>query len=280
MFDAKSLLNMVLGAGQQSGGLGGVVGQVLGGLQGKAQDAAQGAQNAAGGMQANLGDAINQAKQAIQTGNYAGLADQAKSMLQGNAGGILAGGLAGLALGTKSGRSILGTAVKLGGVALIGGLAYKAYQNYSQGKPLTSLGEPVAAAPQGSGFAEGDGDDNARALLMLRSMIAAAAADGVIDDTERARILGNLKQAGLDDEAASFIDEEMANPLDAAGLAGLSSSAETSAQIYTAARLAIDPDMADEQSFLADLAGGLELDAELVAHIDAAAASVMDSQPA
>jgi uncharacterized membrane protein YebE (DUF533 family) len=72
----------------------------------------------------------------------------------------------------------------------------------------------------------------------------------------------------------------MANPLDAAGLAGLSSGAEAAAQIYTAARLAIDPDTADEQSFLADLAGGLELDAELVAHIDAAAASVMDSQPA
>jgi uncharacterized membrane protein YebE (DUF533 family) len=310
MFDAKSLLNMVLGAGQQAGqqgglggmignvlgglqgqaqqagqsaqgaagGLGGMLGNVLGGLQGKAQDAAAGAQNMAGGLQGNLNDAVAQAQEAIRTGNYAGLAEQAKGFLQGNAGGIALGGLAGLALGTKGGRSILGTAAKLGGVALVGGLAYKAYQNYQAGKPLASFGEPVLAAPTGSGYAEGDGDDNERALLMVRAMIVAAAADGEIDDTERARILGNLKQAGLDDEASGFLDQEFANPLDAAGLAQMSSSPEMAAQIYTAARLAVDPDMEEEQTFLADLASNLQLEAELVAHIDAAAASVMESQ--
>jgi uncharacterized membrane protein YebE (DUF533 family) len=311
MFDAKSLLNMVLGAGQQAGqgglggalgnvmaglqqsagqaaqgaqgaagGLSGMVGQVLGGLQGRAQDAAQGAQTAAGGMQANMNDAIAQAREAVQTGNYAGLAEQAKALLQNNAGGLFAGGLAGLALGTRGGRSILGTAAKLGGIALIGGLAYKAYQNYQAGKPLTSFGEPVAAAPQGSGFAEGDGDDQDRALLMVRSMIAAAAADGEIDDAERARILGNLKQAGLDDEASSFLELEFANPLDASGLVQLSSTPEIAAQIYTAARLAIDPDNGHEQSFLSDLSAGLGLDTELVAHIDAAASSVTESRGA
>jgi uncharacterized membrane protein YebE (DUF533 family) len=317
MFDAKSLLNMVLGAGQQgaqsgqaaqgglggvigsvlsglqgqagqaaqgaqgaAGGLSGMLGQVMGGLQDKAQDAAQGAQQAAGGMQANLNDAIAQAKEAVQTGNYASLAEQAKAMLQNNAGGIPAGGLAGLALGTRGGRSVLGAAAKLGGVALIGGLAYKAYQNYQEGKPLTSFGEPVHAAPQGSGFAEGDHDDQERALIMLRAMIAAAAADGEIDDAERARILGNLKQAGLDDEAAGYLDQEFANPLDAGGLAGLSSTPEVAAQIYTAARLVIDPDTEEEQTFLADLSASLGLEADLVTHIDAAAASVVESQRA
>jgi uncharacterized membrane protein YebE (DUF533 family) len=313
MFDAKSLLNMIMGAGQQAGqqgaqgglggmignvlgglqgqaqqagqaaqgaagGLGGMMGSVLGGLQGKAQDAAQGAQTMAGGMGNDINDAVAKAKEAIQSGNYAGLADQAKSMLQNNAGGLLAGGLAGLVLGTGAGRSILGSAAKLGGVALVGGLAYKAYQNYQAGKPLASFGEPVLAAPAGSGFAEGDGDDNAKALLMVRAMIAAAAADGEIDDAERARIMGNLKQAGLDDEASGFLDEEFANPLDASGLVQMASTPEMAAQIYTAARLAVDPDTEGEQTFLADLASGLSLDTELVAHIDAAAASVMESQ--
>ncbi len=311
MFDAKSLLNMIMGAGQQAGqqgglggmignvlgglqgqaqqagqaaqgaagGLGGMMGSVLGGLQGKAQEAAQGAQTAAGGMGNDLNAAVAKAKEAIQTGNYAGLAEQAKGFLQGNAGGIALGGLAGLALGTGAGRSILGSAAKLGGVALVGGLAYKAYQNYQAGKPLASFGDPVLAAPAGSGFAEGDGDDNAKALLMVRAMIAAAAADGEIDDTERVRIMGNLKQAGLDDEASGFLDEEFANPLDAAGLVQMSSTPEIAAQIYTAARLSVDPDTDGEQTFLADLASGLSLDSELVAHIDAAAASVMQSQP-
>jgi uncharacterized membrane protein YebE (DUF533 family) len=314
MFDAKSLLNMVLGGGQQAGqgaqgGIGGMIGNVLsglqnqagqagqaaqgaaggladragqafGGLQGKAQEMAQGAQGMAGNMAGDMNAAIARAKEAVQTGNYAGLAEQAKQMLQNNAGGILAGGLAGLALGTKGGRSILGTAVKLGGVALVGGLAYKAYQNYQEGKPLTSFGEPVAAAPQGSGFAEGDGDDHDRALLMLRAMIAAAAADGVIDNAERSRIFSNLKQAGLDDEASSFLDNEFRNPLDAQGLVDMASTAEVAAQVYTAARLAIDPDTHDEQVFLSNLAAGLGLEADLVAHIDAAAASVVQSQGA
>ena len=45
------------------------------------------------------------------------------------------------------------------------------------------------------------------------------------------------------------------------------------AQVYAAARLAIDPDTAEEQDFLAALAGALALEPSLVAHIDAAAAS-------
>jgi uncharacterized membrane protein YebE (DUF533 family) len=296
MFDAKSLLNMVLGAGQQAGqgaqgGIGGMIGNVLsgiqnqagqaaGGLQGRAQEMAQGAQNMAGGMAGDMNAAIAQAKEAIQSGNYAGLADQAKQMLQNNAGGILAGGLAGLALGTKGGRSILGTAVKLGGVALVGGLAYKAYQNYYNSKPLAGPGEAVLAAPQGSGYAEGDADDNERALTMVRSMVAAAYADGVIDKAEKARIMGNLQQAGLDDEAKAFLQQELANPMSPADLAGLSTSAEMTVQIYTAARLAIDPDTQEEQDFLAELAGALQLDPALVSHIDAAAASVVQSRTA
>ncbi len=279
MFDAKSLLSMVMGAGQQmsQGGQGGMLGNLLGGLQQKPSDAGTAVQNTPGQTGLNLQDAMAQARQAIQTGNYAGLAEQAKALIGNNAGGLMTGGLAGLALGSKSGRSLLGTAATLGGVALVGGLAYKAFQNYQAGKPLTQIGEPVVAAPQGSGYAEGDSNDQEKALLMLRAMIAAAASDGEIDAVEHQRILGNLKQAGLDDEAAAFIDEEMGSPLDAASLATLSTSPEMGAQIYTAARLAVDPDQKAERTFLRTLAANLDLEPELVAHIDAAAVSVMQS---
>ena len=50
-------------------------------------------------------------------------------------------------------------------------------------------------------------------------------------------------------------------------------SPELAAQIYTAARIAINPDNAAEKDFLAGLAGSLGLDAELVANIDAAASA-------
>jgi uncharacterized membrane protein YebE (DUF533 family) len=290
MFDAKSLLNMVLGAGQQamqggqaSGGMAGGIGGILSNVLGQAtQGMQQGAQDlgkATGVNTAGLGDKFSQ-----MTGGRSAedLLAQAKEMIGNNQGlaAAAAAGIGGLLLGTSGGRGLIGSAAKLGGLALIGGLAYKAVQNYQAGKPLLTAGAAIAAAPQGSGYAEGDSDDQERALLMVRSMIAAAAADGEIDDAERARILGNLKQAGLDDEASTFLDDEFANPLDAAGLVQLSSSPEMAAQIYTAARLAVDPDTNDEQNFLADLSAGLELDAELVAHIDAAAAGIMESQAA
>ena len=52
------------------------------------------------------------------------------------------------------------------------------------------------------------------ALLALKAMIAAAKADGQIDQRERERILGKLKDAGADDETREFVAKEAAAPLD------------------------------------------------------------------
>ena len=104
-------------------------------------------------------------------------------------------------------------------------------------------------------------------------MIAAASADGVVDAKERAAILGNLRNAGLGAEAADFIQAELANPADISVLAEGISSPEMAAQVYAAARLAIDPDTADEKAFLVALANELSLEKGLIAHIDAAASS-------
>src|SRR5690554_627575 len=54
--------------------------------------------------------------------------------LKGAGGGALAGGLAALLLGTKSGRKLGGTALKLGGIAAVGALAYKAYSDWQASK--------------------------------------------------------------------------------------------------------------------------------------------------
>ncbi len=42
------------------------------------------------------------------------------------------------AAGTRGGREVTGSLVRLGGLAAIGGLAYKAVRNYQEGKALTS----------------------------------------------------------------------------------------------------------------------------------------------
>lgn len=279
MFDAKKLLDMLVQSGSQAGsaasGLGGVLGQV-GSVVGQAL-------NQASSGVSQISSQVDQATQVSQrTGDLvrqttgqspADLVARAKGLVAKNpmVTGAALGGLAAVLLGTGGGRAVVGSVARMGGLALIGGLAYKAYQNYSAGKPLLDLGNAasdVAANPPQ--IADASQDD---ALRMVRVMIAAASADGVVDDSERAAILGNLKAAGLDDEAASFIDHEFANPADIATIAEGISDPNKAAQLYAAARLAIDPDTDDEKAFLAALAQGLSLDVGLVAHIDAAAQS-------
>src|SRR4029077_13194753 len=108
-----------------------------------------------------------------------------------------------------------GSAVKLGSLARIGGLAYKAYQNYQQGQPVLTGAkaqqQALLAAPPGSGFEPG-AVTNDHGILLIRAMIAAAAADGRIDEKEQQKILGGLKQASLGGAAQQFLAREIANP--------------------------------------------------------------------
>ena len=188
--------------------------------------------------------------------------------------GAALGGLGALILGTGAGRALAGSAVRLGGLALIGGLAYKAYQNYQQGlpplggKPPTQQG--LIAAPKGSGF-EPDAVTHESAVLYIRAMIAAAAADGRIDAKEQQKILGGLQQAGMNEAAQQFLSNEISNPATVEDLAAAVSSPQDAVQVYTAARVAVDVDSDEEHEFLAQLAEALGIDAKLAAQVDAAA---------
>jgi uncharacterized membrane protein YebE (DUF533 family) len=185
------------------------------------------------------------------------------------------GGLGALVLGTGAGRSLAASAAKLGGLALIGGLAYKAYQNYQQGKPILPGGRPgetqaLAAAPNGSGFEPGVVSDEA-ARRYIRTMIAAAAADGRIDAAEQQKILGGVRQAGIERAAQQFLAAEINNPATAAELAAGVNSPEEAVQVYTAARVAMDLDTNEEHELLSSLAEALGIDDNLAAQVDAAA---------
>jgi uncharacterized membrane protein YebE (DUF533 family) len=67
----------------------------------------------------------------------------------------VAGGLAAVLLGTSTGRSMAAGAVKLGGIAGLGGIAYKAFSNWQQSKHLREgvpgLEQLTAPTPTGSG---------------------------------------------------------------------------------------------------------------------------------
>ena len=190
--------------------------------------------------------------------------------------GAALGGLGALILGTGAGRALAGSAARLGGLALIGGLAYKAYQNYQQGlpplggKPPTQQG--LIAAPKGSGF-EPDAVTHDSAVLYIRAMIAAAAADGRIDAREQQKILGGLQQAGMNEAAQQFLSKEINNPATVEDLAAAVSSPQDAVQVYTAARVAVDVDNDEEHEFLGHLAEALGIDDKLAAQVDDAARS-------
>ena len=271
----------------QSGGLGGGLEDMLRKLQGQVSGGGQG-----GGLMDILGQVLGQATSGVKegaqrvddatgasarmkqaTGQSPGdMLEQLKELVRQNQVGAAAtaGGLGAVVLGSKTGRAMAGKAIKLGGLALIGGLAYKALQNYQSGRPLISGATDVAAAPAGSGF-EPQAVTQDSALLYIRGMIAAAAADGRIDEAEQAKLMGSLQQVGINAEAEAFLAQELNNPATAEDLAAQVKTQEEAVQLFTAARLAVDLDNQQEHDFLVQLASALGLDGKLASHIDAAA---------
>ena len=110
--------------------------------------------------------------------------------------------------------------------------------------------------------------DDRKALLLIRAMIAAAAADGRIDDEERGRILFSLEQAGADAEDRRFVEQELAAPKPLDALLGEVRDQETAEQVYLASEMAIEIDSAAERSYLQYLAARLNLDPERVAALN------------
>lgn len=189
---------------------------------------------------------------------------------------IATGAIAAILLGTGPGRALAGTALKMGGLAAVAGLAYTAYQNYQAGNKPGDDGAEIFPPPSDTAFdprlaPQGENDF---ALVLVRAMIASAKADGQIDEEERKHIGDKLKLSGFDGESEAFLVAEMEKPID---IDELVASARTDAQkveIYAASRLAIDPDTHAEHGYLRLLAGRLKLPQALVDHVEATIANV------
>ena len=180
--------------------------------------------------------------------------------------------IAGVLLGTDGGRKVTGSALKLGGLAAIAGLGYQAYKNYRDGQnpaETARAGTPeLLPPPADSGF-HPEAVSTDFALILVRAMIAASRADGHIDDAERARIVDKLKVSGLGADAAQFLQDELAHPVDLDAIVSAATTEEQRVELYTASRLAIEPETRAERGYLDLLAGRLGLADALVDHIEA-----------
>lgn len=265
---AQSGLGRASGGGG-AGGLGGILSQVLGG-----GGAASGGLGGAGGGLGGLGGLLQ------------GL---------GAGGGGLGGILGGLAGGGQARGGGLGSGLGGGLMAVIATIAMQALQNRGGGggglggllgglgglgdAPPTAPAAPVAAPGVGGGsgggfldMADSVGSSGGQAAPLigqdtahriLRTMIAAAAADGTIDQNEAAAIQGQLGEE--DEEERAFIENELNNPATPDQLAAGVSGPQEAAQVYTAALLTVTLDSPEESRFLKQLALALKLDAQTIA---------------
>lgn len=230
-------------------------------------------------------------------GNLLG-GEEGKAAAKGAFGGSMAGGLAGTVLGNvltgKGGKKLGKRAVQLGGLAVVGGVAYAAWKHYNNrdagGRPQPANAEaaltpppadsgylPPSAYPAAQPAAQlpaPDPQQNDLSLLLLRAMISAAKADGQIDSDEQRRIFERLGDADLDAEARAFLFDELGKPLDLEAVVQGVDRPEVAAEVYAASLLAIEVDSPAERGYLQMLSGRLGLEDGLARQIEAEVAAV------
>lgn len=252
------------------------------------QGGSQGASPGQGGFGATGGSQMPggaQIKDMIGRG-LAGLPTGSGSGMGGLAGGAAAGGVIALLMGSKKARKMGGKALTYGGMAVVGGLAYKAWSDYKanqqagvqQGGAQGTLqqGSPVSvpqlpAPPAGSAFdlaSQRDAEGADMRLTLVRAMISAANADGHIDQNEHAQIQQQIQTMELAADEKAFLFDQLNAPSDPIAIARLSGGEEQSAEIYLASALALDVDTPEEQRYLERLADALHLPAALRAELD------------
>jgi len=210
-------------------------------------------------------------------------------MPTGLVGGAAAGGLVALLMSNKKARKMGGKALKYGGLAAVGGLAYKAWSDHKasqQGVP-TPPPQPtpndaafnVAPPPANSAFDvtqqhDRQGDD--MRLTLIRAMISSAKSDGHIDAAENAVIQQQIQSMDLAADEKVFLFDQLSAPSDPIAIARLSGSDEQAAEIYVASALAVDPDTPEEKRYLDRLADALLLPTDLRQQLDMQASRVVD----
>ncbi|WP_244481022.1 DUF533 domain-containing protein [Methylobacterium sp. Leaf102] len=164
-------------------------------------------------------------------------------------------------------RTGLAATAALGGLALVVGLAAKALKDAPAKEPAGKRPDPAEAAGATPFDHITVGEDEAR--TMLRAMVAATLADGLVDAGERKRLDDALSAAGIEADGRRWLEAELADPADVDDIAERATNPEQAARIYAAARLAIDPDTLQERKFLQDLAEALDLPVEATERLEA-----------
>ncbi len=188
-------------------------------------------------------------------------------------GGAVVGGILGLLLGGKKMKKMAKGVIGYGGAAAAGAMAYKAYENWQQGKaaataPVATQADYGHVDPRFLPDAAPAANGQPFQLVLIRAMIGAAKADGHIDAQEQKVLFEQVEKLGLDAESKAFVFDALTQPVDIAAIAASAKGIEQATELYLISRIAIDVDHPAERAYLQALGHKLNLPVELMAHLD------------
>ena len=204
--------------------------------------------------------------------------------------------LGGLLMGGSRRRSGLGTLISSGAALGLAGVAMEAVEHFMEKSKTSTSGLPHSGPPPiqttapsqpplppgvstpppppGATFSSSppppppastsqEGIDaiksSKEAVLLIRAMIAAANADGVIDEEERNGILKKLETMDLSDQEHSFIVKELLSPAGLGDIVSQVKTPEMAKKVYTVSLLTIEVDTDAERTYMNTLAQQLSL---------------------
>lgn len=223
----------------------------------------------------NSNDIANKGQQyAEQKLNIPQQGEERDAALSGMKKGAMAAGVLALLVGTNAGRTVSGNVLKLGSLAAVGTLAWKAYENWLNKSPEQAQQQvalpPALPVSQLEGKDEGD-----RSVILLKAMIAAAKADGVVDDNEEKIIEEQIARMGFDAELKDVLQNSLIAPLSAKSVAELAKGdVEVASEIYLVSSAVAKKDNIQEKLYLESLAKELGISNELVAELELATQEV------
>jgi len=213
--------------------------------------APQGGAGGLGGLGGLLGGLLRGGGAGGSTSGSGGLGD-----LLGGLGGMLGGAPAGGSTPTRSGAS------NYAALASLGMMAFQAYQAWQQ-QQASAPQQALQTVDQLSGA-----DVEAHSHAVLRAMIAAAKADGRIDEKEELLISTEIKRHTDDPDLQQWLDAEVARPLDARDFAEYAGDPAVAAEVYLASVMLVDDQQDAERNYLDDLAAELGIEPELQLHLE------------
>lgn len=185
------------------------------------------------------------------------------------AGGL--GGLGGLLGGLLGGGGALGggTQRRSGGtnyaaLASLGMMAFQAYQALQRSQASAAPQQ----TPQTADLLSGPQVEE-HSHAVLRALIAAAKADGRIDESEKHLISSEIGKHTDDPNLQQWLDDEVAKPLDPTEVAqAAQNDPAMAAEMYLASVMLVDDQQDAERNYLDELAAALQIDPELQVHLE------------